>query len=91
VKAHPTLYYIFAALGLTIVVLLSGLVDADRKERVDTLSGGPYVVELGHRFADESGWTADLDFAKRFPDSASALRKSEHVGGRVVSVREVRR
>ncbi len=81
--------YTLGTIGLAIVVLLSGLIDADRMERVDALSGGPYVVQLGHRFADESGWTDSIDFAKRFDDFASAARKSDHVGGRVFSVREV--
>lgn len=75
-----------AIIGCVLVAFLSPLAN-DRRERIDSLSGGPYVVQRPDgRYL---GWVSDIADAERFGSFEQAAAAGS--GGRVMAVREVTR
>jgi hypothetical protein len=74
-----------AIIGCVLVAFLSPMSDApDRRERIDSLSGGPYVVQRPDGLY--LGWVADIADAERFGSFEQATAVGS--GGRALSVRE---
>lgn len=83
VREYSSLIIFFTAaiVGCVIVAFLS---PHDRRERIDSLSGGPYVVQ--RHDGRYLGWVSDIADAERFGSFEQATAVSS--GGRVLSVRE---
>lgn len=78
--------FLLVTLAIVACVLVAFLSPLGR-ERIDTLSGGPYVVQSADgRYL---GWTSNITEAKLYDTFARADSEREEHGGQVFPVREV--